>query len=166
LSSRPVTTFGSPLQHWQQVRHRHLQPVDLAGHQRVGGGGGIGDHLPLHPIHQHTMPARGEARRLVARHVALEWHHRGVAADDVFVLEEPERAGTDNLGHLLVGIGAVGDALRHHDRGSLELRQQLGQRGEPLAQPQHDGAIVRCLQRVEPRLERGAAGIALHPAPQ
>ncbi len=116
-----------PLQHRQQIGHRHFQPVHFAGGHRVRRGRGIGNHLPLHAIHQHAMTARGEARRLIARHVTLERHHRGVAADHVLVRQKSERPAADRLGHLLVRIGAVGDALRHHHRRGLEFRQQRRQ---------------------------------------
>ncbi len=87
-----------------------------------------------------------------------------MAADHVLVLQETERAAAGRLGHLLVRIGTVRNALRHHHRGGLEFRQQRRQRGELLLQSHDDGTVIARLQRIQPSLQRCAAGIALHPA--
>ena len=111
------------------------------------------------------MPAGGIARRFVARHIAVEFRERGVAAQHVLVREPAERAAADRLGDLLERIGQR-QPLRHHHRRDDELRQQRAQMRERLVQPQHDGAIVRRLHRIEPLRQRDAALVAHHPALQ
>ena len=93
------------LQLRQQIGQRNLDPVHLAGHQRIRRGGAVGDHLPLDAIDQHAMAAGGVARRFVARHVAVELRERGVAAQHVLVRQPAERAAADRLGDLLERIG-------------------------------------------------------------
>ena len=111
------------------------------------------------------MAARGVARRLVARHVAVELRERGVAAQHVLVGQPAERAAADRLGDLLERIG-LRQPLRHHHRRDDELRQQRAQMRERLVQPQHDGAVIRRLHRIEPLRQRHAALVAHHPALQ
>ena len=77
---------GILAQQRQQVGGRLFPPVDLAGLHRRGGGGGIGDGVPLDAVEIGDLRAGGADRRAIgARHII------GVA------LIDRERAGTRSL---------------------------------------------------------------------
>ena len=81
----PLRHRTAALQGRQQIWHRLLDPIDLAGQQRIRRGVGLGDHPPLHAIDHHAMPARREARRFIARRITVEFRERREAADDLLI---------------------------------------------------------------------------------
>ena len=88
-----------------------------------------------------------------------------MTAGDELVRQETERSAADDLCELLERIGG-GQPRRHDHRLRLHLRQEMRQQRERLLQPPHQRAVVRCLDRIDPRVEGLADRVALQPALQ
>ena len=114
------------LEERHHVHGRGLPEVDLAVHQGVHGGGGVGDVDPLHPVHLDHLAARRRARGLGAGHVVLVLDVDDLRSGHPLVLHELEGSGADDLRHLHRRLES-GMLLLHHEG---RVGADLAERGE------------------------------------
>ena len=130
------------LQQREEVGRRGFDQVDLAGQQRVRGGGGIGDGQPFDAIDLGDLAAGQHRGRLAARLVARVLHVDDLLARLPFVLLQHEGAGAGVVVDLLVRVG-VGDALGHHEgHVRRRLAQRLQHQAERLLEDDGEGLGV------------------------
>src|SRR5205085_10155125 len=89
----------------QDVGRRLLVPIRFARIERRRRGRGIGYVEPFDAVDFGDLAARGEARRLLARHVIGVLDEDRLAAGNPFFLDEFERARADRFRDLLEGVG-------------------------------------------------------------
>ena len=102
-------------QHGGEIGLHMLVPIDLAGQQRGGGGGGIGDDFPLDPVEMRHLAARRPIRRFLSGRIPLEPRVAGGGTGHELIFEETIGAGADGVGNLFERIG-LREMLRHHER--------------------------------------------------
>ena len=123
--------IGGFSQQREKIAGRVLPPIDFAGLQRGGGGGGVRDGVPLDAIEMRDLRAGGaDGRAIRAGHIAGEAfvHREGTGHPLVHV--ELVGAAADQFRHLLRRFGQS-QALGHHDGcEGIGLAEQIGEQSE------------------------------------
>ena len=145
----------------QQIDQWLLEPIDLAGLQCGGGGGGVRHHLPLDPIEMHDLGAGGEAGCLGARLVFVEPRIDRTRSGDPFVADETIGAAADDFVDLLERVG-LRDALGHDE--TIVVGDRHRYQWEWLGQVQLEAVVVECAHLRHPRGHDLAERVALAPA--
>ena len=149
----------------QQIDRRRLPPFLLAGLDRCGRGGGIGDDVPFDALEVRLLAAGDEAWRLLARHVAVEPLERRQRAGGPLVAVEHVRAGADVFVDLLVRIG-----LARSRSGMMKQTLAVGlpspcaSSGNGSLQAEDECAVISGTEFVERGLDALGEAVTLHPA--
>ena len=154
---------GTFRQHRHQVQRRLLPDIHLAVLQRGGGGSGIGNDAPFHPLGLGQPPARQAVGRLAARHIIRIAIEHGQRAADPRVAIEPIRARADRSGDRLRRIAL--QILGAHDHRDLSDRRakRKQQRGIRLLQLDLEALGIDRIERRKRGGQLDAHQIAAHP---
>ena len=108
-------------QHGQQVGDGDLHPVHLAIGERAGGGGGVRDDAPFHPIELRMVAAPAILDLLRARQIAIVFRRHGFIRGDIRVEREQILRVTDAAQREATGRDEI--TLPGHIEAATEIRR-------------------------------------------